>query len=78
MFYATTSGGPYTLSGATASKTAGTWTVTSLLPGTDYRFVVRSVTHANGNNQNTVASDPSAEVAARIPVEVRRRLRRAS
>ena len=78
VFYATTSGGPYTLSGTTASKTAGTWTVTSLLPDTEYRFVVRSVTYPNGNNQNTVLSDPSAEVAARTPTQVRRHLRRAS
>ena len=64
VFYATSSGGPYTLSGTTADKTVAGWTVTGLAAGTPYYFVVQSVTYPNENNQNTVTSDPSAEVDA--------------
>ena len=62
--YATVSGGPYTLSGTTADKTATGFTVTGLAAGTVYYFVVESVTYPNANNQNTVTSAPSAEVSA--------------
>ncbi len=65
IYYATRSGGPYTLSGATADKTAATWTVTGLAPDTPYWFVVKSLTDPHANNQDTVVSDPSAEVSAR-------------
>ena len=64
VFYATVSGGPYTLSGTTADKTVAGWTVTGLAAGTPYYFVVQSVTYPNENNQNTVTSGPSAEVNA--------------
>ena len=64
VFYATSSGGPYTLSGTTADKTVAGWTVTGLAAGTPYYFVVQSVTYPNENNQNTVTSGPSAEVGA--------------
>jgi hypothetical protein len=81
VFYATTSGGPYTLSGMTADKTASGCTVTSLRPTTTYYFIVRSVTNADADNQNTVVSDPSAEVSAtttaKQPPRVRRHLRHA-
>ena len=63
-FYATTSGGPYTLSGTTSDKTVTAWTVTGLAAGTPYYFIVKSVTYPNNNNQNTVTSDPSVEVQA--------------
>ena len=78
VFYATTSAGPYILSGMTADKTASGWTVTSLSPTTTYYFIVRSVTNTGGYNQNTVVSDPSAEVSAtttaKQPPRVRRHL----
>ncbi|MFI5091178.1 MAG: fibronectin type III domain-containing protein, partial [Terriglobales bacterium] len=62
VFYATTSGGPYTLSGTTADKLATSWPVTGLAAGTPYYFNVKSVTNPHANNQNTVVSEPSAEV----------------
>jgi hypothetical protein len=64
VYYATVSGGPYTLSGTTADKTVTGGTVTGLAPGTPYYFIVESVTFPNDNNQNTVTSGPSTEVSA--------------
>ena len=81
IFFATISGGPYTLSGTTADKTASSWTVTGLTPGQPYHFMGRTVTNAGVNNQNTVVSEPSAEVSAVTPNRthtVRRHLQRAS
>ncbi len=62
VFYSITSGGPWALSGTTADKSATGWTVTGLIPGTLYYFIVRSVTDPHETNQNTVVSDPSADV----------------
>ena len=64
VFYATTSGGPYVLSGTTADKSATGWTVTGLAAGTTSYFIVKSVTNPHANNQNTVVSDPTAEISA--------------
>ncbi len=62
VFVATASGGPYTLSGTTADKTAGSWWVTGLDPGASYYFIVKSVTNPHADNRNSVVSDSSAEV----------------
>ena len=60
-----TSGGPYTFSAQnrTTSKSATQLTVTALGPGANY-LVVRTLTPANSNNQNTVTSLLSTEVYA--------------
>ena len=62
--YAVTSGGPYTFFGITPDKTSTSLIVTGLEPATTYHFIVESQTDPHTNNQSTVVSDPSAEVAA--------------
>jgi subtilisin family serine protease len=64
VYYSTTPGGPYTLSGTTADKTVSTWTVTGLTTGAPYYFVVQTKTDPNENNDNTLESTYSAEVSA--------------
>ena len=76
---ATMPGGPYTLSTTTADKAVASATVNDLGPGTPYYFLVRSVTNPHAKNQNTVVSDPSAEVSATTlghRVKLRRHLKR--
>ena len=55
---------PETLAGATPDKNSTGFTVRSLKPATTYYFIVRSVTYAHANNQNTVLSDPTPVVRA--------------
>ncbi len=62
VFEATASGGPFTLFGTTADKTATGMPVTGLTAGTPYWFYVQSVTTPNPHNQNTVTSDPTGHV----------------
>ncbi len=76
VLYATTSGGPYTLGGTTADKTAAGSTLTGLKAGTAYYVVVKSVTYPGASNQNTVVSDASLEVSAETPVNQIMRVRR--
>jgi hypothetical protein len=65
VFYSTTWGGPsYTLSGTTGSKSANSWPVSGLSPGTIYYFIVMSVTNPHFYDQNSVVSDPTAPVSA--------------
>ena len=64
VFDSTTAGGPYNYADTIPSKSTSTWTVTQLEPGTTYYFIMRSYTSRGVNNQNTVMSDPSAEVHA--------------
>ncbi|HUU05072.1 MAG TPA: fibronectin type III domain-containing protein [Patescibacteria group bacterium] len=65
VFYSTSSGGPYTLFGATDDKNASYLTVTGLKPGTTYYFVVQSVTSPHDLNNNTVMSEYSNEAIGR-------------
>ena len=60
--YATVSGGPYTLSGVTDSKSEESFVVTGLESGTPYFFQVRTVTEPHADNQNEVASEYTVEV----------------
>jgi hypothetical protein len=60
---ATTPGGPYTVHGVTADKSATAYPVTGLLPETTYYFVVRTFTPAHGEQQNDLWSDYSGEVS---------------
>ena len=60
----TTPGGPYRPSTATADTTISSITVSGLAPATTYYFVVDAVTDPHAENQNTVISEPSAEVSA--------------
>ncbi len=68
--YGKQSGGPYVaFATTTADKAAGTLTVTGLAPATTYYFVVETWTDPHpvsgrSPQQNTVVSEPSAEVAA--------------
>ncbi len=65
VYVATSSGGPYTLSGATTlNKSATGSTVSGLAPRTTYYFVVVTTTLPHGSNSNQVTSEFSAEVSA--------------
>ncbi len=61
----TTSGGPYTLLGATSNKTATSFTASGLIPDTRYYFVVRTLTPDHGRQQNTLWSPYGEEVSAK-------------
>ncbi len=63
VFYASSSGGPYTLFGTTANKSASSLAVTGLAPSSGYYFVVQTQTDPHGLNQNTVLSEQSAPPA---------------
>ncbi len=72
IYYATTSGGPYTAAGITTDKSASGYTVTDLFPDTNYYFVVETYTPAHGTTDNPLeyqpndlTSPPSTEVSAR-------------
>jgi len=62
--YSTTSGSGYVSGCTTADKTANTCTVTGLLSGTTYYFIIETFTPAHVNNQNALTSIPSAEMSA--------------
>jgi Leucine-rich repeat (LRR) protein len=64
VYVSTSSGGPYTHAGTTASKSAGSFLVTGLNSGTTYWFVVRTRTNPHSKNSNPVISDASQEVSA--------------
>jgi Leucine-rich repeat (LRR) protein len=64
LWYGTQAGGPYNLSGTTVDKTASGSAVSGLSPGTTYYFALDTVTEPHTNNQNTVVSARTAEVAA--------------
>jgi hypothetical protein len=63
-YYSTNPAGPYTSDGITVDKSASSWVVSGLEPGTTYYFVLRTVTNPHSYNQNTVMSDPSAQASA--------------
>jgi hypothetical protein len=66
VYYSITAGGAgfYTYSGITADKSASSYDVTGLSPGTTYYLVVKTQTDSHGNNTNTVVSGYSDEVSA--------------
>lgn len=64
VYYATTSGGPYTLFETTANKSIINSTVTGLNPSTTYFFRLRTVTYSHSNNQNTIYSEYTGEISA--------------
>ncbi|MGD2085380.1 MAG: fibronectin type III domain-containing protein [Candidatus Aminicenantes bacterium] len=64
VYYSTTSGGPWTYSGMATDKSATSYDVTGLNPGTTYYLAVKTVTNPHAYNLNTVASDYSVEVSA--------------
>jgi Leucine-rich repeat (LRR) protein len=63
IFKSLSSGGPYTLAGATASKTDSAIALSNLEPNTRYYLVIRTVTDPNSDNKNTVTSDFSPEIS---------------
>ena len=63
VYYSMTSGGTYTYYTTTAAKSDPTATVTGLTAGIEYFFRIRTVTNPHANNQNTVYSDYTSEVA---------------
>lgn len=65
--YATAPGGPYTVHGATGSKTAAGYRAGGLQPATTYYFVVRAYTPAHAGQQNDLWSAYSQEIAAATP-----------
>ncbi|MCP5107555.1 MAG: hypothetical protein GY950_29475 [bacterium] len=64
VYYGAASGGPWTYAGKTSDKSTASYTVTGLLQGRTYYFVVKTRTDAHGNNPNTVESEYSAEASA--------------
>jgi hypothetical protein len=64
IWYGTHAGGPYNLGGTTADKTASALAVSGLSPGTTYYIALDAVTEPHASNQNTVASERTAEVSA--------------
>ncbi|MGD2092317.1 MAG: SBBP repeat-containing protein, partial [Candidatus Aminicenantes bacterium] len=64
VYYTTTPGSGYTLSGTTPDKYTDNYTVTGLDPNTTYYFVVEAFTDSHANNQNTVISEYSTEASA--------------
>jgi hypothetical protein len=62
------SGGAYTLAGATADKKASSLRISGLSAVPTYYLMVRTVSDPNSYNQNTVASDFSAEISIAMPV----------
>jgi Leucine-rich repeat (LRR) protein len=54
--YAPSAGGPYTVHGTTADKSASGYTVDGLAPETTYYFRVRTFTPAHGDQQNDLWS----------------------
>ncbi|RKZ50522.1 MAG: hypothetical protein DRR00_15010 [Candidatus Parabeggiatoa sp. nov. 3] len=62
--YATNSGGAYTVSGTTTNKSATSYDITGLTPGTTYYFVVETFTPKHGDQQNDLTSELSVEVSA--------------
>jgi hypothetical protein len=64
VYYSTTSGGPWSYAGSTANKSAASYDVTGLNPGTTYYFVVKTQTDPNFWNSNTVVSEYSQEASS--------------
>ncbi|NIN35066.1 MAG: hypothetical protein GTN53_27740, partial [Candidatus Aminicenantes bacterium] len=64
VYYSTTPGSGYTLSGATPDKYANSHTVQGLEPETTYYFVVETFSDPHSDNQNTVTSEYSTEISA--------------
>jgi Leucine-rich repeat (LRR) protein len=62
--YATNLGGPFAVHGATANKSATSYTATGLSPATTYYFRVRTHTPAHGSQQNNLWSDYSTTVSS--------------
>jgi hypothetical protein len=62
--YSTNPGGPYTVHGTTADKTASGYTVDGLNPSTLFYFVVKTFTPSHGSQQNDLMSGYSQEVSA--------------
>jgi hypothetical protein len=60
--YTTTPGGPYTVAGQTADKSASSYTVDGLTTGTPYSFVVQSYTPAHPGQQSNLLSSYSQEI----------------
>jgi Leucine-rich repeat (LRR) protein len=63
VYRSASSGGPYTLAGSTATKAESSILIGDLEATTRYYLVVRTVTDAFGDNQNTVVSEYSVESA---------------
>jgi hypothetical protein len=64
IFKSTASGGPWEEAGMTENKSVFEFEVTGLNLGTYYYFVAQTQTNSHSDNQNTVLSEYSEEVAA--------------
>jgi Leucine-rich repeat (LRR) protein len=65
VWASTISGGPYTLSGLTFTKSSSSLSLRGLAAGT-YYFVVETTTDANAHNRNAVSSNFSPEISITI------------
>ncbi len=62
--YATNAFGPYTVHGTTADKSASSYTMPELMPGTAYYLRVRTYTPVHGAQQSALWSDYSESVGS--------------
>lgn len=63
IWYATSSGGDYTLIGTTADKNVGNISIKNLKPETAYYFRIRTKTEGTLNNANTLYSEYTDEMS---------------
>ncbi|NIM16942.1 MAG: hypothetical protein GTO45_33660 [Candidatus Aminicenantes bacterium] len=66
VFYRPSSGSSWTYAGMTADKSASSYVVTGLDPGTGYCFAVQTRTYPHSINANTVDSEFSKEVCTAV------------
>jgi hypothetical protein len=64
--YATTPGGPYTIHGTTANKSASSYTARGVSTASPTYWVVRTTTPPHGDQHNTLWSDYAPEVAVGV------------
>ncbi|MFC2146462.1 fibronectin type III domain-containing protein, partial [Acidobacteriota bacterium] len=65
VYYSTGPGGPWIYAGMAPDKFMSSYSVSGLLPGTKYYFIVKTQTDPHTENRNTVTSASSEEVYAR-------------
>ncbi len=69
-FYSTLPGGPYTSGGSTSTKSDTSLTIVGLTLGTNYYFVVQSITDSHAFNQSKLFSEFSDEIIAKTLGEI--------
>ncbi|RPJ81517.1 MAG: hypothetical protein EHM18_16815, partial [Acidobacteria bacterium] len=64
VLYRKGSDGPLSVYGSTVDKTVNSLTVTGLETGTNYSFILRTITYSHAKNENTVVGEPARFVSA--------------